>query len=252
MAELLRYDIIQRLIDHHGYKSYLEIGIHVGNTWRRIKCDRKVGVDPELRLVDNGLLEMTSDDYFKGLDVDRRQPDLEVPGFDIIFIDGLHLADQVYRDFVNAVRYLNPGGCIVFHDANPPTLAHAGEEPEVFKTAKDGSEYYVWCGTVWKFIAQLGKKITQIQGLPRYCPDWFTVDTDWGVSVLLNTGFGHEDDAFHYMKKIEMSKSSDFPHPSWDEFELNRSEPQVEMPYRKNWLNLISVDEFNRRYPIHE
>ena len=61
---MLRYEIIQTLIDHHGYKSFLEIGIHVGNTWKRIKCDRKVGVDNDVLFMDDGILEMTSDEYF--------------------------------------------------------------------------------------------------------------------------------------------------------------------------------------------
>jgi hypothetical protein len=33
---------------------------------------------------------------------------------DLIFIDGLHEATQVYRDFENAVQILNTGGTIVF------------------------------------------------------------------------------------------------------------------------------------------
>lgn len=37
--------------------------------------------------------------------------------FDFIFLDGDHEFSAVMRDFEIAVRLLNPGGCIAFHDA---------------------------------------------------------------------------------------------------------------------------------------
>jgi len=38
------------------------------------------------------------------------------PPFDLIFIDGCHYADYVRKDTENALRYLAPGGVIVWHD----------------------------------------------------------------------------------------------------------------------------------------
>ena len=226
---MLRYDIIQTLIDYHGYKSFLEIGIHVGNTWKRIKCDRKVGVDNDVKLMDEGILELTSDSYFDCLGRANKigctvtgntlhernkilQPfEIKPMTFDIVFIDGLHTAEQVHRDFMNAVKFINPGGCIVFHDCNPPTEAHGAPEPSVWKTNKEtGEKYFVWCGTVWQFVAGVNLD--------------FTVDSDWGVGVL------YPGDTTHlYHDKI-----------SWETFD--------EM--RDDLLNLISVDEFKERYGV--
>ena len=224
---MLRYEIIQTLIDHHGYKSFLEIGIHVGNTWKRIKCDRKVGVDNDVLFMDDGILEMTSDEYFnilrqtKGHSIGMANvtetpinPQVVHPDtFDIVFIDGLHTAEQVHRDFTNAVKFLNPGGCIVFHDCNPPTEAHGAPEPSVWKTNKEtGEKYFVWCGTVWQTVCEIGLD--------------FTVDTDWGVGVI------YAEDVDH--NTIHLNR---YP---WEHFDK----------YRKNLLSLISVDEFKARYGV--
>jgi hypothetical protein len=156
-----RYEIINHLIKHFGYKSYLEIGVSVGTTWNVIECERKVGVDPD-RLVDDERIHcLTSDDYFKNNHNAK---------FDIIFIDGLHLAEQAWRDIGNAIDCLNRNGTIVIHDCNPPTLKHAGIEPEIFRD--DG--HMVWCGTVWRAVMELNK----------YSPlDFMTIDTDWGCGI---------------------------------------------------------------------
>jgi len=53
-----------------------------------------------------GRFKGTSDDYFAQHPV----------GFDFIYIDGAHNAEQVLRDAVNADRYLNIGGLIAFDD----------------------------------------------------------------------------------------------------------------------------------------
>ena len=223
MTDLMRYDIIQRLIDHHGYKVYLEIGIHKGNTWNRIVCDNKRGIDPEKHVDSIYIHEETSDEYFAYRD--KITIGKSSPEFDIVFIDGLHRAEQVWRDIRNSLRYLNPGGCIVLHDCNPPTLAHAGPEPEIFKPPlPTGEPHYVWCGTVWQAAYRLGElKFSEHD-------DFYTVDTDWGVSVW---EIGNKTQLFP--SKIDEETNMDF----WNYFDQNRQEI----------LNLITVDEFNRRYP---
>ena len=39
--------------------------------------------------------------------------------YDLVFVDGLHIADQVERDIVNSLAALAPGGMVVLHDCNP-------------------------------------------------------------------------------------------------------------------------------------
>ena len=166
-----RYDIIQHLIDYHGYESYLEIGLGIMNTWNRVKCERKRCTDPNIKgqfgaTEDWCIFDQESDTYFARIDNKAR--------YDLIFIDGLHIADQVERDIQNSLRHLSPGGTIVLHDCNPPTLAHAGEEPEIWKGEGD-NRHFVWCGTVWKAVS----KLTLWESL-----DFVTIDTDWGVGIL--------------------------------------------------------------------
>jgi len=223
-----RYDIIQHLIDYHGYKSYLEIGIcnttFTYNTWKRVKCMHKVGVDPAITYFkpeplfsDEQTIDIwkkTSDEFFPELKSETQ--------FDLIFIDGLHIADQVERDIQNSLRHLSPGGTIVLHDCNPPTLAHAGEEPEIFKGEGD-NRHFVWCGTVWKAVS----KLCGWSGL-----DFETVDTDWGVGILqLRAEIDYE---------VIMEYIINKPSLSWELFDKDRAQ----------LLTLITVDEFKARYPI--
>ena len=36
--------------------------------------------------------------------------------FDVIYIDGHHLAEQVYKDAVNSWKFLNTNGLLIFDD----------------------------------------------------------------------------------------------------------------------------------------
>lgn len=227
VTDLMRYHIIQRLIDHHGYECYLEIGIHNGDTWNKIQCDNKRGIDPDKCLDSPFISETTSDEYFAYHDrmVDSR---FEVQWlFDIVFIDGLHRAEQVWRDIRNSLKYLKPGGCIVLHDTNPPTLAHAGPEPEIYKeTLPSGEPHYVWCGTVWQIMCWITHYAAESIN------NYFTVDTDWGVTVIYPA-----QDRKTWVESISEVSSKEL----WGQFLTNR----------KRVLNLITADEFHKRYPPH-
>ncbi len=130
-----RYEIINRLIQHHGYKNYLEIGLGSGECIAQVNSLRKTGVDPAPNA--GGVTHrMSSNAFFASLD----EEDL----FDLIFIDSLHLEAQVDQDITHALRHLSPGGTIVLHDCNPPTAAHTGETT-VWGPPANGN----WNGTVY-------------------------------------------------------------------------------------------------------
>lgn len=149
-----RTDIIKSLIQKIDAKKYLEVGVSAGDNFRDIVCDYKVGVDPEPSTP--ATIHMGSDEYFsKNRDK-----------FDIIFIDGLHHADQVYRDIKNSLRILNPGGYIICHDMNP-----LKEEHQVIPF-KGG----IWNGDCWKAFVQLRRERDDL--------DMFVVDTDYGCGVI--------------------------------------------------------------------
>jgi len=151
-TQLLNY-----LIEKHGLKSYLEIGVqNPANNFDKIKCKERTGVDPEPL---EGINRMTSDQYFK-----------EYPEFiyDLIFIDGDHTKEQVKRDFNNSLRCLNPNGFIVIHD----TLPLNEQGTRVPRETKQ------WWGDVYKFAFELNL----YPGI-----DFCTYDFDNGCTVVWKT-----------------------------------------------------------------
>jgi phage tail protein X len=131
-----RYDVIDYLQQRYKYKTYLEIGCDANQTFGHVGSffDTSICVDP----VKGGTHRMTSDDFF----ANNNQT------FDVIFVDGLHEARQVLRDVYHALRYLNDGGTIVLHDANPHHSSQ--QQPDMSK-----SDIFGWCGDVWKAIVAL-------------------------------------------------------------------------------------------------
>ena len=160
-----RWEILQRLIDSRNYKSYLEIGVRSGETFNRVKCDQKLGVDPLFRKPDDfyqgSIFKGTSDKFFK----------TNEQKFDIIFIDGDHRFFQVSKDFLNALKILNPYGVIMFHDMLPQKWEHCQEEQ--IESA--------WNGTVYKMCFLF--KWLKI--------DYTILDTDWGCCLVEFTPMGN-------------------------------------------------------------
>ena len=207
-----RFDIINEIIAKYDTKNYLEIGVR--NPWEcfdRIKCNIKMGVDPGIESDSNmATYAYYSDDFFKKLDTGK----LDLPKdykWDIIFIDGLHLADQCFRDFENSLNHLSENGFIVFHDANPPSIYYAREDYYDRSTIATG----LWNGTVWKAIQKIRTD---------YDLDLVTVDSDWGVAVIKN--------------KTNFSVLSKNVNPFYEYNTFDK--------HRKQILNLISVDEFRQ------
>ena len=199
---MFRNEIINKIIDFKKYKNYLEIGINTGFCFKQINCLNKTGVDPNVNCLD-ATYHMTSDDFFAKNN----------NKFDIIFIDGLHLADQVDRDIENSLNFLNEGGTIVIHDANPPSETHAGETI-CYQPPACGN----WTGTVYKSIIKLR--------LNRSDLEIKTVDTDWGVAILTKN---------NSEKLSILPPNNDI---TWEYFDSNR----------KEILNLISVEDFLKIY----
>ena len=136
----------------YDLKRYLEIGCFKNDTFDRIGCRDKTGVDPQ----SGGTHRMTSDEFFFQ---NNRQ-------YDLIFVDGLHDCGQVVLDAENALKILSPNGVIVFHDTCPRT------ELQQRPGWRSGS----WCGDVWKAIAELRQRTD--------C-DLCTIDSDFGLTVLV-------------------------------------------------------------------
>ena len=187
---MTRTDIINAFIGKNGYKSYLEIGVQRGDNFALIGCEKKVGVDPDL--LSKAIIHQPSDQFFKENE-DK---------FDIIFIDGLHHADQVYKDINNALKCLNKGGTIVCHDMNPQT-EYAQQIP-----IHPG----FWNGDCWKAWVQLRSERKDLE--------MFVIDTDHGCGV------------------IRKGKQELLEEPVYEWEFLNE--------FRKDYLNLITVEQFKK------
>jgi hypothetical protein len=203
LFRMKRYDIINKIIVSKGYKNYLEIGVRGGECFQKIACENKLGVDP-VKISESKTHEMSSDDFFASLNEDTK--------FDCVFIDGLHLDEQVYRDIENSLKFLSEDGVILLHDCNPPTKFHAGETP-VYGPPANGD----WNGTVYLALIKLRLYKADL------CLT--TIDTDWGVGII---------------RKSPSETLDVFPNDAlnWDFFKENK----------KQILNLIAVEEFDRDF----
>lgn len=139
-----RTTVINHLIKENNYKSYLEIGVHDKRNFNQIICDQKISVDPKKSSPGYYDFNITSDEFFEK----------NTQKFDVIFIDGLHTAEQVEKDIDNSLKILNVNGVVVIHDTNPPTEFHQMEKQENSKQTPAKS---AWNGSVWKAIFLLRK-----------------------------------------------------------------------------------------------
>lgn len=151
-----RIDIINSLIKKNNYQTYLEIGCQNDVCFNQIEISSKVGVDPEK----GGNVRMTSDEYFDQWESAKNA------GFDIIFIDGLHEADQVHKDIINALECLNENGIIVCHDMNPSSEL----------SQRVPRETKVWNGDCWKAFVKLRSENKDLE--------MRVVDTDHGCGII--------------------------------------------------------------------
>lgn len=154
---MTRTELINSLIKKNNYVSYLEIGVNTpaqpGYNWVGVDIQTKHGVDPNV----DTTYKMTSDEFFEK-HISQK--------YDIVFVDGLHLHEQVYRDIVNSLNNLNENGVIVVHDCNPVT--------EITQRRERASD--AWHGDVWKAIVQLRLENPDLE--------IYTVNTDEGCGII--------------------------------------------------------------------
>ena len=146
-----RYDIINKIIVKRNYTSYLEIGCFKNETFNQVNIKKKIGVDP----VSGGNLRMTSDQFF----IENKEK------FDLIFIDGLHVYEQVIKDIFNSIKVLKENGIILVHDCLPRKLW--------YQTPTRMSD--TWNGDVWKAIVEC-RTLENI--------DTYTCLADEGIGVI--------------------------------------------------------------------
>jgi SAM-dependent methyltransferase len=127
-----RTTVVNKLISMDGSDNYLEIGCAENLLFDTVAAAHKVGVDP----AQGGTHRMTSDAFFAA---NRER-------FDVVFIDGLHVYDQVRRDVANALGVVRPGGWIALHDMFPRDWIE--ENVPQISTSR-------WTGDPWKVAFEL-------------------------------------------------------------------------------------------------
>ena len=147
-----RFDIINKIKKKKKFKSYLEIGCQSDVNFSKIIIKNKIGVDPQ----SGGTHRMTSDDFFKQ----------NKSTFDLIFIDGLHVYEQVLKDIENSLKVLNDNGVILIHDCLPAKIWHQ-TIPQTHSS---------WNGDVWKSI---------VKSRTRIDIDTYTIEADQGLGLIL-------------------------------------------------------------------
>jgi len=146
-----KLELIQSIINRFGYLSYLEIGYDDNYTFDRVIIEHKIGIDP----TKGGTYRTTSNNFFA----------VNEEKFDLVFIDGLHVSEQVDLDIQNSLKVLNDNGTIILHDCNP----RKEENQRPYKINLE------WNGDVWKSFVKV-----------RANPDLDSAvgDFDWGCGVI--------------------------------------------------------------------
>ena len=211
--------------------NYFEIGVQTGFCFFKIKADRKIAIDPHfiikitkrvkayssnLSNFNNSFFELTSDDFFE----QEASYIKKLGGIDVIFIDGLHLYEQVFKDIENSLKYLNPGGVILVHDCNPisepaAVRAYTSEQAAVLM-GWHPQWINKWNGDVWKAIVKLRSERKDL--------NITVINSDHGVGIIRP---GIPEKAFSF-------EEGDMEKLTYADLEKNR----------ETYLNLKSPDIF--------
>ena len=140
---------------------------------------------------------MTSDEFF----LSNKEK------FDCIFIDGLHIYEQVRKDILNSINFLNSNGIILLHDCLPSKIWNQ-IVPQI---------YGHWNGDVWKAVVESRTK-------PNL--DTYTCVADHGLGIILK----------RKNKNILNLKIKNFKKLKFKEYYLNH----------KEYMNLITVSDIDK------
>ena len=140
-------------------ETYLEIGTRHGDSLRLAQC-ASIAVDPGFAITADilgkkpscHLYQTTSDRFFEKVKIAR----VLGGAVELAYLDGMHLAEFLLRDFANIEIVSKPNSVIIMHDCMPSdfniTCRHEGAE------LRKQSRYAAWwTGDVWKAIWAIKK-----------------------------------------------------------------------------------------------
>ena len=178
-----RTKVIQAWLNRFPHPTYLEIGVEFGLSFTPIRAERKIGVDPRIRMPrllkricerrarETHYFELTSDRFFA-----EHADMIQTTGVDVALIDGMHTYEQSIVDVENVLRFLNDNGLIVLHDCNPQSAATACPATSYADFRKAHRWRFFWCGDVWKTIVHLRSTRPDLNVL--------VLDCDFGLGIV--------------------------------------------------------------------
>lgn len=139
-----KYQFMSQVHQMLAPRFYLEIGVEYGVSLELAHCDA-VGIDPapQLRVPvapHHRVAEMTSDDFFRHSDEAA-----QLPVVDLAYLDGMHLAEHLLKDFMHVERHCGPCSVVIIDDIFP---AHPLQ-------AERTRQSRFWTGDVWKMLPLL-------------------------------------------------------------------------------------------------
>lgn len=148
---MLRHELLKNLHELLKPRTYFEIGVNIGSSLT-LSRTRTVAVDPFYNLTREvrcnlHLVRASSDEFFA-----RKNPlaHFDEPLIDLAFIDGMHLSEYAFRDFINTERFSHAGTVIVIDDMLPRNDNEAARDRE-----RAGLAGRDWTGDVYKITSTL-------------------------------------------------------------------------------------------------
>jgi Methyltransferase domain len=148
------YNVLRWIHEILRPANYVEIGVQEGlSLCQALDGTPCIGVDPKpvipRALPATRIYELTSDEFFAQYDLS----DLLGGQMELAFIDGLHLFEQVLRDFLHLESHSGPRAVILLHDCLPFDEATSSRERT--------TDFY--SGDVWKAALALRRTRPELE-----------------------------------------------------------------------------------------
>lgn len=153
-----RGTFIKHIIKKYNFKSYLEIGLSHNplSPYRLIDDSEVTKCSIDIDKTTNADYCMKSNDFFDEIRENKKH---KYYGFkwDVIFVDGDHRSDIVYKDILDSYEFLNENGIIFLHDILPEFYHRSLEMPLSFTYNQQQLGVNMALNDAWKVIPHILK-----------------------------------------------------------------------------------------------
>jgi len=147
-------ETVQSCLNLFENPSYLEIGVATGVTFHGLRANRKVAVDPNFEFDVEKAKALDPKAEYYPITSDQFFSECKGDSFDVVYIDGLHTAEQTLRDLLNSIAFTKRSSIIVIDDIFPNSYAASlpsWDDAWVIKSALSPNDWD-WMGDVYKLI----------------------------------------------------------------------------------------------------